>query len=477
MTTATRNTRARILVLDDEQEMGAFLADLLTDEGYIVETYQRGESVITALEKGEADLLITDLVMKGMQGMEMLRTAKQRDPHLAIVMITAFGTIESAVEAMRLGAFYYLTKPFKAADLLLVVERALEERHLRTEVRRLQHEVEAHYHFDNMIGKSAAMQRIFALVHRLKDSTVNILLTGESGVGKDILARTLHYQSSRAQAPFVPVNCAAIPEQLLEAELFGYVQGAFTDARKDKKGLFTAAHHGTLFLDEVGELSLLLQTKLLRVIEDKEVRPVGATRGERVDVRIIAATNRDLLRSVRENIFRQDLYYRLNVMDIHLPPLRERPEDIPLFIQHFFTKSAQFSRARRFSADALRALLHYPWPGNVRELENVIERALVLCSGEEIVLDDLPTHVTGSKPQTSTLHDALLHHRALSDIEREYILLALDFTEGKRKETAELLGIDRKTLYRKLEEYGRSGRSAGDPAPRVTEEGDARTAI
>jgi DNA-binding NtrC family response regulator len=442
-------------VLDDEREMGAFLADLLTEEGYVVEAYQQGDAVIAALEKGRAEVLITDLEMKGMHGMEVLRAARLQDPHLAIVIITAFGTIESAVEAMRLGAFYYLTKPFKAADLLLVVERALEERHLRTELRRLQHEVETHYHFDNIIGKSAAMQRVFALVDRLKDSTVNVLLTGESGTGKDLLARTLHYHSARAHAPFVPVNCAAIPEQLLEAELFGYVQGAFTDARKDKKGLFTEAHRGTLFLDEVGELPLLLQTKLLRVIEDKEVRPLGSTKGERVDVRLIAATNRDLRRAVQDGAFRQDLYYRLNVVDIHLPPLRERPEDIALLIQHFFATSAQSSLAKRLSPEALRMLLNYPWPGNVRELENVIERALVLCQGEEILPEDLPTHLQGRDPQIVTLHDALVRRRSLGDIERDYTLLALEFTEGRKKEAAELLGIDRKTLYRKLEEYGR----------------------
>jgi DNA-binding NtrC family response regulator len=456
MATASHNTRERILVLDDEQEMGAFLADLLTEEGYVIETYQQGEEAVAALEKGGVDLLITDLVMKGMQGMEVLRAAKQRDPHLAIVMITAFGTIESAVEAMRFGAFYYLTKPFKVAELLLVVERALEERHLRTEICRLRHEVETHYHFDNIIGKSAAMQRVFALANRLKDSTVSVLLTGESGTGKDLLARTLHYHSARAHAPFVPINCAAIPEQLLEAELFGYVQGAFTDARKDKKGLFTEAHHGTLFLDEVGELPLLLQTKLLRVIEDKEVRPLGSTKAEKVDARLIAATNRDLRRAVQEGAFRQDLYYRLNVVDLHLPPLRERPEDISLLIQHFFAKSAQSSQAKRLSPEALRMLLNYPWPGNVRELENVIERALVLCQGEDITPEDLPAHLTGSKPHIPTLQDALLRRRSLGDLDREYTLLALEFTEGKKKEAAELLGIDRKTLYRKLEEYGRT---------------------
>jgi DNA-binding NtrC family response regulator len=443
-------------VLDDDREMGAFLVDLLTDEGYSAEAYQKGADTLVALERNNADLLITDLVMNGMQGMEVLRAAKQRDVNLAVVMITAFGTIESAVEAMRLGAFYYLTKPFKSADLLLLIERALEEKHLRTEIRRLQREVEAHYHFDRIIGKSPVMQRVFELVERLKDSQVNILLTGESGTGKDLLARTLHYHSNRRQAPFVPVNCAAIPEQLLESELFGYVQGAFTDARKDKKGLFVEAHGGSLFLDEVGELPLLLQAKLLRVIEDKEVRPLGATKGEKVDVRIIAAANRDLRRAVDEGKFRQDLFYRLNVVNVHLPPLRERPEDLPLLIQHFIEHSTQSSRARRLSAEALRVLLNYPWPGNVRELENTIERALVLCRGEEITPVDLPTHLTGSKPQVADLRDALLRRCSLADIEREYIHLALELTEGKKKEAADLLGIDRKTLYRKLEEYGKA---------------------
>jgi len=456
MAMAEYSTRAHIVVLDDEPEMGAFLVDLLTDEGYTAEAHQKGATALAVLEKGTADLLITDLVMSSMPGMEILRTAKQRDPSLAVVMITAFGSIETAVEAMRLGAFYYLTKPFKGADLLLLIERALEERHLRTEIRRLQQEVESHYHFDRIIGRSPAMQQVFELVDRLKDSHVNILLTGESGTGKDLLARTLHYQSSRKHAPFVPINCAAIPEQLLESELFGYLQGAFTDARKDKKGLFIEAQGGTLFLDEVGELPVMLQAKLLRVIEDKEVRPLGATRGEKVDVQIIAATNQDLRRAVDEGKFRQDLFYRLNVVDIRLPPLRERPEDLPLLIRHFIERSAQSTRARRLSAEALRILLNYLWPGNVRELENTIERALVLCREEEITPTDLPAHLTGSKSQVASLSDALLRRRSLADIEREYILLALELTEGKKKEAADLLGIDRKTLYRKLEEYGKA---------------------
>jgi DNA-binding NtrC family response regulator len=457
MVTTMGPGRAHILVLDDDGEMGAWLVDLLTDEGYLAEAYQQGPAALAALEQRHPDLLITDMVLDGMQGLEVLRRAKQQDPTLAVVMITAFGSIESAVEAMRLGAFYYLTKPFKSADLLLLVARALEDKHLRTEIRRLQHEVEAHYHFDRIIGKSPAMQRVFALVDRLKDSPVNILLTGESGTGKDLIARTLHYHSSRKQGPFVPVNCAALPEPLLESELFGYRRGAFTDARTDKPGLFVAAHNGTLFLDEVGELPLPLQAKLLRVLEDKEVRPLGATKGQTVNVRLIAATNRDLRRAVADRAFREDLFYRLNVVDIHLPPLRERPEDLPLLLQHFLERSAHAARARRVSAEALRLLLQYPWPGNVREFENTLERALVLCQGEEITLADLPPHLTGSRAPLGGLQEALVRRCTLADLERHYILLALEWTQGKRTDAAELLAIDRKTLYRKLVEYGQEG--------------------
>jgi transcriptional regulator with PAS, ATPase and Fis domain len=300
------------------------------------------------------------------------------------------------------------------------------------------------------------MQRVFDLIARVKDSTVNLLITGESGTGKDLIARTIHYQSGRKQAPFVPVNCAAIPEQLLESELFGYVRGAFTDARRDKRGLFVEADGGTLFLDEVSELPLLLQAKLLRVLEDKEVRPLGATKSEKVDVRIIAATNRNLSRAVGEGKVREDLFYRLNVIEIVMPPLRERPEDLPLLIQHFMTHSAQAAQARRLSPEALRILLNYPWPGNVRELENIIERALVLCQGEEITRAELPEHLTGSQPHALGLHTALLRRASLVDLEREYILLALAWSEGKKKDAADILGIDRRTLYRKLQEYGRA---------------------
>jgi DNA-binding NtrC family response regulator len=457
MAVKTYQTHYRILVVDDDRDMRDSLVDLLADAGYAVEAYQTGKEAFDIVQESRPDLLITDLVMNGMQGMELLRAAKQHDPALAVVVITAFGTIESAVEAMRLGAIYYLTKPFKSADLLLLIERALEERDLRTEVQRLRKEVETYYQFEQIIGKSPAMQQVFDLIDRLKDSSIDILLTGESGTGKDLVARTLHYHSSRKQGPFVPVNCAALPEQLLESELFGYVRGAFTDARQDKKGLFMEAHGGTLFLDEIGEIPLMLQAKLLREIEDKEIRPLGATRGAKVDVRIMAATNSDLRRAVAEGKFREDLFYRLNVVEIRLPSLRERPEDIPLLIKHFMECSAQPSQAERLSPEALRTLLSYSWPGNVRELKNTVERALVLCRGVEITEADLPAHLVMSATHIVNLQSAFLGRRSLADIEREYILLGMRLTDGNKKEVAEILGVDRKTLYRKLDEYGWKG--------------------
>lgn len=456
MERSARRQRGHVLVVDDDREMGEFLVDLLREAGYTAEAFTTGEEILVAVGRTRLDVLITDLMMRHMQGMEVLRGAKQRDADLAVVMLTAFGTVETAVEAMRLGAFYYLMKPFDNNDFLLLVERALEERHLRTEVQRLQREVEAHYHFDQIIGKSAAMQHVFNLMGRVKDSQVSVLLTGESGTGKDLIARTLHYQSVRKQAHFVAVNCAAIPEQLLESELFGYVRGAFTDARQDKKGLFAEAHGGTLFLDEIGELPPLLQAKLLRVLEEKELRPLGSTKSEKIDVRIVAATNRNLEKAIAEGKFREDLFYRLNVVEIGLPSLRDRPEDLPLLIQHFMTSSVHAAQARRIAPDALRVLLNYSWPGNVRELENAIERTLVLCQHDEISKDDLPARLMGSVPHALGLQTALMRRASLVDLEREYILLALEWSEGKKKDAADLLGIDRRTLYRKLIEYGQA---------------------
>jgi DNA-binding NtrC family response regulator len=457
MAIKTYRTHCRLLVVDDDRDMRDSLVDLLADAGYTVEASQTGGEALEVVQKSRPDLLLTDLVMNGMQGLELLRAAKQRDPALAVVVITAFGTIESAVEAMRRGAFYYLTKPFKSADLLLLVERALEERQLRTEVQRLRKEVETHYQFEHLIGKSPAMQHVFDLIERLKDSSIDILLTGESGTGKDLVARTLHYHSPRKQGPFVPVNCAALPEHLLESELFGYIRGAFTDARHDKKGLFMEAHGGTLFLDEIAEIPLMLQAKLLRDIDTKEIRPLGATKGEKVDVRIMAATNSDLRRAVAEGKFREDLFYRLNVIEIRLPSLRERPEDIPLLLKHFMEHSTHPSQAARLSSEALSVLLAYPWPGNVRELKNAIERARILCRGPEITEADLPSPLTLSTPHVINLQAAFMGRRSLTDIEREYILVGMRLAEGNKREVAEVLGVDRKTLYRKLEEYGWKG--------------------
>lgn len=368
-------------------------------------------------------------------GKHVMGSTEHHTPTLAIIMIAAFGTIETAVEAMRLGAFSYLTTPFQSADLLLLVARAFEEKSLRTEIQRLQRDVEGPDHCERRMAKRPAMPHVLALVERLKDHPINVLCTGERGTGTDLIARPLYYHSSRIQAPFVPVNCAAFPEPLVESEWCGYRRGACTEARTDKPGRLVVAHHGTLFLDEGGEFPLPLQAKLLRVLDDKAVRPLGATRSETVKVRVMAATNRGLRRAVRAGQCHPELFYRLTVVDIHLPPLRDRPKNLPLLIQHVLARAAHASQAQRLSEEALRLLLHSPWPRNVRELDNTLERALVLCQGEAITPVDLPAHLTGSQPQVAGSQAALMRRCSLAD----------------------LLQIDRKTLYRQLVEYSTEG--------------------
>ncbi|HXV81004.1 MAG TPA: sigma-54 dependent transcriptional regulator, partial [Candidatus Binatia bacterium] len=336
---------ARILIVDDDREMCQFLADLLSEEGYRVETVHDGPSAVERYRLESFDLTITDLMMPRMRGTELVRQLREIDHHALVLLITAFGSIESAVEAMHAGAFHYVTKPFRADEILLQISRALEQRNLQSEVQRLRQQVHSRYGFENIIGQSAKMRQIFELVTRVSDLAVNVLILGESGTGKEMIARAIHQHSARAARPFVPINCAAIPETLLESELFGYVRGAFTDAHKDRRGLFQAARGGVLFLDEISEIPLSLQAKLLRVIEDKEVRPLGANQGEKVDARLVSACNRDPERLVQEGRFRQDLYYRLNVIRIDLPPLRERAEDIPILVEHFIRKfSSQTQR-------------------------------------------------------------------------------------------------------------------------------------
>ena len=373
--------------------------------------------------------------------------------------MTGFGSVETAVEAMKQGACDYLVKPIKTDELLRVTERAVREAALRREINRLRREVHKEYSFHQILGKSKPMREVFDLIRRVADSPTNVLITGESGTGKELVAKAIHYNSERRDAPFVPVNCAAIPETLLESELFGHVKGAFTDAKTDKRGLFEEAQKGTIFLDEISELPLTLQAKLLRAIQEREVRRVGATRAVPVDVRIIAATNLMLAEEVTAKRFREDLFYRLNVIEIRLPPLRERKEDIPLLVEAFLRKCAEASHKelRGMTESALALLMDYPWPGNVRELENVIERAVTLARGEKIVPEDLPPNIQGARGERKVINEAVERILPLKEVEKEYILRILETTGGNKYQAAQALGIDRKTLYRKLAEIEEKG--------------------
>ncbi|MDH5668410.1 MAG: sigma-54 dependent transcriptional regulator, partial [Nitrospira sp.] len=366
----------------------------------------------------------------------------------------AFGSVETAVEAMKHGASDYLTKPVKKDELIRVVERVIREAALRREVNRLRKEIHKEYSFHQILGKSKAIQVVFDLIRRVADSPTNVLITGESGTGKELVAKAIHYNSGRKEAPFIPVNCAAIPEQLLESELFGHMRGAFTDAKMDKRGLFEEAQKGTLFLDEISELPLMLQAKILRAIQEKEIRRVGATKPISVDVRIMAATNLNLVEEVRNKRFREDLYYRLNVIELRLPPLRERREDIPLLVEAFLKKCGEGigKTVRGVSESALAMLIDYTWPGNVRELENVIERAVTLSRNDRISPDDLPPAVQGARGDRRVLDEAAEKSLPLHEIEKEYIKKILEKTGGNKYQAAHALGIDRKTLYRKLAE-------------------------
>jgi DNA-binding NtrC family response regulator len=443
-----------ILVVDDDAEMRDLVCDVLRDRGHQVTAIGSGQEALKLLGQEDYALVLTDLRMKGMHGTELLNEVKRAYPDVGVILMTAFGSVETAVEAMKHGASDYLTKPVKNEELIRVVERGIREASLRREVNRLRREVHKEYSFHQILGKSKPMQEVFDLIRRVADSPTNVLITGESGTGKELVAKAIHYNSDRRDAPFIPVNCAAIPEQLLESELFGHMRGAFTDAKMDKRGLFEEAQKGTLFLDEISELPLMLQAKLLRAIQEKEVRRVGANKPIAVDVRIIAATNLNLGEEVKAKRFREDLYYRLNVIELKLPPLRERREDIPLLVDAFLKKcgEARGKMVKGVSEAALAMLIDYTWPGNVRELENVIERAVTLSRGEKISPDDLPPTVQGARGDRRVLDEAAERTLPLHEIEKEYIKKILEKTGGNKYQAAHALGIDRKTLYRKLAE-------------------------
>jgi len=446
---------SRILVVDDDRAMCQLLIDLLREDGYEADVAYDGESALEKCRTTRFDLAITDLMMPKMRGIELVQRLREIDASALVLLITAFGTIENAVEAMRAGAFHYVTKPFHNDEILIQVKRALEQKTLQEELKRLRTEVQARNRFQNIIGQSSAMQMVFETIAQVSDLPANILIEGESGTGKELIARAIHCNSSRATGPFIPVNCAAIPETLLESELFGYVRGAFTDARRDRPGLFREASGGILFLDEISEIPITLQAKLLRVLEDKEVRPLGANQSEKVDTRVLSASNRFLDELVRNGKFRQDLYYRLNVIRIELPTLRHRSEDIPLLVKHFIEKFADSAKRNvdGIQDEALAALRSYDWPGNIRELEHTIERAVLLGKGALIGVEDLPDHLVARGESAIVLAQALAKQFTLRDLEREYIGKVLETAHGNKTEAARILGVDRTTLYRKLEEY------------------------
>ncbi len=429
--------------------MRELLVEELADASFTVEAAAGGREGVERVKLGGIDVVVSDLRMPDIDGFDLLRDIKAQEPSPHVVMITAFGSIDTAIKAVKLGAFDYITKPFEVEALVLAVEKALAERGLRKEIARLRREVARPYGLENLVGRGPAMQEILALVTRLSASTVSVLVTGETGTGKEVVARAIHYNSPRAKKPFLAVNLAAIPETLIEAELFGYRRGAFTDARTDRDGLFVEAAGGTIFLDEIGELPPPLQAKLLRVLQERELRPLGATKNEKVDVRVVAATNRDLEEGMRAGRFREDLYYRLNVIQIALPPLRARLEDIVPLTVHFLRTcraraGAEEARARGIHPTAMKALLAYPWPGNVRELENVVERAVALSDGELVGLDDLPAHVKERRSK-DVLGDALARGLSLGALEREYIERVLAAEGGNKTRAAARLGLDRKT--------------------------------
>jgi two-component system response regulator PilR (NtrC family) len=451
--------KARILVVDDEQSMREFLEIFFRGEGYDVLTASDVDSALLALDSDDFDVVISDIQMPRRSGLELLDAVKEIAPQTVVIMITAFATTETAITAMKQGAYDYVTKPFKVDELRLVVEKALEKRLLATENQRLRSELRKETRRRQLVGNGRAMEQLYELVARVADTKTNVLVCGESGTGKELVARAIHDQSERREQPFVAVNCGAIPENLLESELFGHVKGAFTGAVSNKPGLFETAHRGTLFLDEIGELPGTLQVKLLRVLQDKALRRVGGTSDHQVDVRIVAATNRRLEDEVAAGRFREDLYYRLNVIQIGLPPLRDRTEDIPLLVQHFVEKYASElgKPVPGFSEAAMKRLLDYPFPGNVRELENMVERAVALSPGGTIGPESLPPSVlepTARGAAAKLPADGANLDTLVNEFERGLLREALRQSRGIKKRAAHLLGISFRSFRYRLEKLG-----------------------
>jgi two-component system response regulator PilR (NtrC family) len=461
------SARGRILVVDDERSMQEFLEIFLRGEGYAVVTAGDVASARAMLENDDFDVVISDIQMPGGSGLDLLHAARDASPDAIVIMITAFASTETAIAAMKEGAYDYLTKPFRVDEIRLVIEKALEKKSLARENRRLRSELRIQSRKRSVVGNSVAMQRVFELVSQVADSRANVLVTGESGTGKEMIARAIHEIGERREGPFITVNCAAIPENLLESELFGHMRGSFTGALHNKEGLFELANGGTIFLDEVGDLPLALQVKVLRAIQEKSFRRVGGMHDQQVDVRIVSATNRRLEQEVAEGRFREDLYYRLNVIEIPLPALRERRDDIALLVDHFVDKYARElgKEVKGVDDEAMARLVAHRFPGNVRELENVIERAVALTRGPVIEVESLPRSVLESEepaPAARIPREGVDLDRMMADYERSLILEALRPAGGVKKKAARLLGISFRSLRYRLEKLGLDDASPRD---------------
>jgi two-component system response regulator AtoC len=451
----------RVLIVDDEENMRHMLQVMLQKAGYVALVAADGLEGLEQMAEKNFDFVLCDVRMPQMDGMTFLKKSRQMRSDQTVIMMSAYGTMDSALEAIKIGAYDYISKPFKQDEVLLTLKKAEERERLKKENVALQdrlNKIEQKYSFGNIIARSEAMAQVFDLVEKVAKHKTTVLITGESGTGKDLIAKTIHSNGNRVSVPMVSINCGGIPENLLESELFGYKRGAFTDAVKDKPGLFEEADGGTIFLDEIGELPLPLQVKLLRVLQEEEISPLGATTSKKIDVRIIAATSKDLQQEVDAGRFREDLFYRINVMKIHLPPLRERRGDIPLLVGYFihlFNRKLE-KEIEGLSSQAMPILMAYSWPGNVRELENVIERAVLLGKGRWITPDDLPQSITSVQPSPSSIspEHTLSIKKASKTLERDLIRRALELTEGNRSKAAKILEISRPILISKIKEYG-----------------------
>lgn len=448
----------RILILDDEENMLHMLKTILTKEGYNIATAANGIEGLKKIESNSFDTILCDLRMPEMDGLSFLKALKEKNNQSTIIMMSAYGTVDLAIEAMKLGAYDYISKPFKPDEVILTLKKAEERERLKKENILLKKKIKKEFGIENTITKNDKMLQIFETIHKISDYDTSVLITGESGTGKELIAKAIHYHSTRSNKPFIAINCGAIPENLLESELFGYIKGAFTDAHQNKKGLFEEANGGTLLLDEIGELPSTLQVKLLRVLQEGEIRKLGDTKQIKLDVRIIAATAKDLAQEVRKENFREDLFYRLNVIQIDLPPLRERREDIPLLVNHFIKRynEKHHLKVKNISSSALNLLLEHDWQGNIRELENAIERAVILSEGNRIEPSALPSDIRKSK--TGEEEEASGDEYSIKKIHRimeeQLIRKALDKTKGNRTHAAKLLEISHPALLSKMKAFG-----------------------